>query len=58
MEPNEALLFWSRADGERVPLILGYGWDLNEDVVSWLVCEVGGSGQHQMGHLGQARICF
>ena len=52
MQPDEALLLGGRAYGEGVPLVAGDGGDLDEDVVTRLVGEVGGSSDDQVCHLG------
>ena len=40
VEPYESWLLRCRANREGVPLVLGYGGDLNEYIVAWLVSEV------------------
>ena len=51
MKPYEALLLGGRADGEGVPLVAGYCRDLQEDIVTRLVCEVGGTSENKVRHL-------
>ena len=59
MQPQKALLFRGGADGERMPLVLGNGRDLDEDVVPRLVIEVGRTVDDQMCHLmcGDQKTC-
>ena len=51
VQPHEALLLGCRADGEGMPLVLGYCGDLDEHVVSRLIVEVGRTVDDQMCHL-------
>lgn len=48
--------FWSTADGERVPLVSCYHWDLYEDVVPGLVLKVVRSRNSQMTNLKKGRL--
>ena len=42
MKPYKSLLLRGGTYREGMPLILGNGGDLDEDIVSWLEGEVGG----------------
>ena len=46
------VLFGSAADGERVPLVLGDGRDVDEQIVAWVVVEAG----RPPDHLGDNRL--
>lgn len=48
--------FWSTADGERMPLVSCYHWDLYEDVVPGLVLKVVRSRNSQMTNLKKVRL--
>lgn len=48
--------FWGTADGERVPLVSCYHWDLYEDVVPGLVLKVVWSRNSQMTNLKKVRL--
>lgn len=48
--------FWSTADGEWMPLVSCYHWDLYEDVVPGLVLKVVRSRNSQMTNLKKVRL--
>ena len=52
MDTEVVGIFWSRADGESVPLELGDGGDLDEAPVTWTVVELGGLLDLQTGYFG------
>ena len=50
MDTEVVGIFWSRADGEGMPLKLGDGGDLDEAPVTWTVVELGGLLDLQTGY--------
>lgn len=52
VQPHVVLLLRSAADGERVPLVLGNGGDVDKSVISRMEVEVERSFDDQMGHSG------
>ena len=52
MDTEVVGIFWSRADGEGMPLKLGDGGDLYEAPVSGTVVELGGLLDLQTGYFG------